>query len=163
MTDPNKLYKTGFIIRTHGKDGEVLVHDEEGVLTEAQPEFIFISIDRLPVPFRIEKTKQTGSELLMKLKNVNNAEDAEILCKKDVLVDKDALEDFLPEEDGLEGYRLFDGKREIGTIDYVDHSTANELFVLEDGSLIPAHPDLIEDIDDGQRIVICRLPEGLTN
>ena len=49
----------------------------------------------------------------------------------------------------------------IGRIAAIDDSTANLLFELEDGTLIPANDDLIEDIDMEGRKITMNIPEGL--
>ena len=52
-------------------------------------------------------------------------------------------------------------KKSAGRIADIDDSTANLLFELEDGTLIPASNDLIEDIDTDKRLIIMHLPEGI--
>jgi len=49
----------------------------------------------------------------------------------------------------------------IGTIASIDDTTQNILFELEDGTLIPANDELIEDIDTGQQQITMKIPEGL--
>ena len=49
----------------------------------------------------------------------------------------------------------------VGTIAAIDDQTANILFELEDGTLIPANDDLIIDIDTTKRQITMSLPEGL--
>ena len=53
-----------------------------------------------------------------------------------------------------------DGK-EIGTIAAIDDSTANVLFELEDGKLIPVAEEFIKTIDSDKREIRVTLPEGL--
>ena len=49
----------------------------------------------------------------------------------------------------------------VGTIASIDDTTANILFELEDGRLIPANDDLIVDIDTEHRQIRMNIPEGL--
>ena len=53
----------------------------------------------------------------------------------------------------------------VGTIRSVDDSTLNILFEIEtpDGTdtLVPAHEELIEQVDGEKRQIVVRLPEGL--
>ena len=51
--------------------------------------------------------------------------------------------------------------RVVGRIAAIDDTTANTLFELEDGRLIPASDDLVDNIDLKQRTITMRLPEGL--
>ena len=53
-----------------------------------------------------------------------------------------------------------DGK-EIGTIATIDDTTANVLFELEDGKLIPVAEEFIKTIDSDKREIRVTLPEGL--
>jgi 16S rRNA processing protein RimM len=49
----------------------------------------------------------------------------------------------------------------VGKIASIDDTTQNILFELEDGMLIPASDDLIENIDTDQQTIIMHIPEGL--
>jgi 16S rRNA processing protein RimM len=49
----------------------------------------------------------------------------------------------------------------VGTIASIDDTTANILFELENGRLIPANDDLIVDIDAEHRQIRMNIPEGL--
>ena len=51
--------------------------------------------------------------------------------------------------------------KKVGTIVSIDDSTANILFELEDGRLIPATDDLITDINTKDRTIKMEIPEGL--
>ena len=49
----------------------------------------------------------------------------------------------------------------LGTISYIDTSTANTLIELDNGMLIPAAYEIIKDINTEQRLITMSLPEGL--
>ena len=49
----------------------------------------------------------------------------------------------------------------LGTISYIDTSTANTLIELDNGMLIPAAYEIIKDINTDQRLITMSLPEGL--
>ena len=79
-----------------------------------------------------------------------------------------------PEDDeptlaGLVGFEVIANGQEargtqqgtIGRIAAIDDSTANLLFELEDGTLIPANDDLIEDINMEGKKITMNIPEGL--
>ena len=57
----------------------------------------------------------------------------------------------------LVGFQVND----IGKIAYIDHQTENIMFELEDGTLIPASEELIEDIDVPNKQIKMTIPEGL--
>ena len=49
----------------------------------------------------------------------------------------------------------------VGIISSIDDTTANILFALDNGRLIPANDDLIVDIDTEHRQIRMNIPEGL--
>ena len=53
------------------------------------------------------------------------------------------------------------GKQAVGRIAAIDDQTANILFELEDGRLIPANDDLITDIDMSKQQITMTIPDGL--
>jgi 16S rRNA processing protein RimM len=57
----------------------------------------------------------------------------------------------------LIGFKVND----IGKIAYIDNQTANIMFELEDGTLIPASEELITDIDKDNKTITIALPEGI--
>ena len=61
---------------------------------------------------------------------------------------------------GFEIISVPDGSA-IGTIAAIDDSTINILFELENGTLIPASDELIEDIDTEKQQIRMNIPEGL--
>ena len=57
----------------------------------------------------------------------------------------------------LVGFQVND----IGKIAYIDTQTENIMFELENGTLVPASEELIEDIDVPNRKIKMTIPEGL--
>jgi 16S rRNA processing protein RimM len=71
--------------------------------------------------------------------------------------------DEVPTLSCLVGFNIIEvhSNRSVGRIAAIDDSTANLLFELEDGTLIPASDDLIEDLDTEGRKIVMNIPEGL--
>ena len=63
----------------------------------------------------------------------------------------------------LVGFSIVDAQTGavVGSIADIDDSTANILFELSDGRLIPAADEFISQIDKDKRQISMRLPEGL--
>ena len=62
----------------------------------------------------------------------------------------------------LIGMEVIDAaKGPIGRIQEVDESTINTLFLLDNGCIIPAHDDFLQDINYSTRQLFMDLPEGL--
>ncbi len=73
----SKLSKVGFINRTHGYKGNLHcvteISNPEKLL---KPDFMFILINGLPVPFFIEELEVNGTEFYLKLEDINSDDDA---------------------------------------------------------------------------------------
>ena len=63
----------------------------------------------------------------------------------------------------LVGFDIVDASdnKVVGKIASIDDTTQNILFELEDGRLIPASDELIDDIDTEQQIIKMNIPSGL--
>ena len=63
----------------------------------------------------------------------------------------------------LVGYDIIDSSDNavVGRIASIDSQTANVLFELENGMLIPATDDLVISIDTDGRTIVMDLPKGL--
>lgn len=71
--------------------------------------------------------------------------------------------DAVPSLSSLVGFQIVDVKanQAVGRIADIDDQTANILFELEDGRLIPANDDLITDIDMSKQQITMTIPDGL--
>ena len=71
--------------------------------------------------------------------------------------------DEMPSLSMLVGFEIVNAanKETVGRVAAIDDSTANILFELEDGTLIPASDDLIEEIDAEQQQIKMNIPQGL--
>ena len=101
----------------------------------------------------------------MKLDGIDTQEQAQELTGCDVyfprkLADSDSDNISWAE---IIGYSVIDAKskQDIGKIASVDDNTINILFELEDGKLIPASEELIENIDTKRHQIEINLPEGI--
>jgi 16S rRNA processing protein RimM len=125
-----------------------------------------LDLDGILVPFFIEEYRfRSDSNVILKLEGVDTQERARELTGTDVyfplsLVDDDEAPLSL---NFLVGFELIDAAsgKSIGRIASIDDQTANLLFELEDGTLIPANDDLITHIDKDLRQITLDLPEGL--
>ena len=101
----------------------------------------------------------------MKLDGIDTQEQAQELTGCDVyfprkLADSDSDNISWAE---IIGYSVIEAKskHDIGKIASVDDNTINILFELEDGKLIPASEELIENIDTKGHQIEINLPEGI--
>ena len=156
-----QLIHIGKLGRTHGNAGEIILSTRDAY-DELNPRFAVILIDNIFVPFRLLCLRQrNATEYIVSLLGITDEQSASSLSGKDVYCLKEDMPEQSDEPTDLSGYELYDGEHLVGTIDYIDDSTSNILFVLHDGTLIPAHEDLITDVDHDRRRIVCHLPQGL--
>lgn len=106
---------------------------------------------------------------MVKLVDINTFDDAEELTGQAVYADAGNYEDVCPEEDGdfsaLIGWRLVDADdSEVGEItDYEDIPGNPCLYVdTKNGQMMmPLSEDLILSVDENDRILKMRIPDGL--
>ena len=166
MIKQEEVYKIGRLGKSHGVHGEVSFHFDDDVFDRVDADYLVLSLDGILVPFYIEEYRFRSDEtVLMKFCDVDTQERARELTGTDVYFPRALAAD--DEEQlslaSLVGFALKDADsgKTVGTIAAIDDTTANLLFELEDGSLIPANDDLVTDINPPSRTVTMRLPEGL--
>ena len=130
---------------------------------------VFMEMGKDLIPFFIEKSNyQRGSELRVRFEDIDTEADAETILKKEVYLPLDLL----PKLEGnkfyyheIIGFSLEDlNYGPVGTIDSINDSTAQPLFVIQREKqeiLIPMIDDFIKKIDKKNKIVLVETPEGL--
>lgn len=174
MIDKTELIKIGNFQKTHALKGELnaILQIDEAYFEEGNP--FIIDMEGLPVPFYAQTIRKKGStSFLVKLDGIDNMDLAKDFVNKDIYATKERLKEYLDDEeneiyaiDGFENFRIFDTEgNEIGTIERVDNTTENILFIVitKEGSTvyIPAVEDFIETIDEEKKEIIMNLPDGL--
>lgn len=168
--DYNDFYRIGKIGKPHGVKGEVSFMFDDDVFDRADADCLMLSVDGILVPFFMEEYRFKGSETaLVKFCDVDTQEEARELTGCDVFFPRHLAEgdDTHLTWAQIVGYSLVDtaSGQTVGEIESVDDSTLNLLFQVRgsDGGerLIPAHEELIENIDTVNRVIEVRLPEGL--
>ena len=160
----------GRVTKKYSFKGEVIVKldtDEPEIYQNLNVVFIDLGKDLLP--FFIEKSSfQRGSELRVRFEDVKTEQDADAILKKEVYLPLDLL----PKLSGdkfyfheIIGFSLLDvNYGTIGTIESINDSTAQALFIVSDGEdeiLVPMVKDFIKKIDRKKREVLVETPEGL--
>ena len=154
MIKPEEVYCIGRLGKPHGVHGEVSFHFDDDVFDRVDADYLVLSLDGILVPFYMEEYRFRSDETaLVKFCGIDTQERARELTGTDVYF---SLSMFV-------GFALVDAAtgRQVGTIAAVDDATANLLFELEDGRLIPANDELITDIDQDRQTVTMQIPEGL--
>ena len=161
-----ETYKIGTLTRTHGIGGELSMNFTDDVWDRADADYVFLEVDGIQVPFFLEGWRfRSDSVALLKFQDIDSSEDANEYVGADVYFPHSLTPE--PDEDDEYTWRHFTGWQvvdaqagPIGIIDYVEDSTVNTIFCVDD-KLVPANEDFIERIDAKERIVYMTLPEGL--
>lgn len=170
MIERDSVYRIGTITKAHGLKGEVVFVFDDDIFDRTESEYLICDVDGILVPFFMEEYRfRSDSSALVKFEDIDNAEATSQILGCDVYFERRFLAEAEDEEeDGEElslyffvGFTVVADGREIGTIRAVDESTQNWLFILDNGTYIPANGDFIIDIDKQKHIVTMDLPEGL--
>ena len=166
MIKQEKVYCIGRLGKTHGVKGEVSLQFDDDIFDRVDADYLVLELDGILVPFFIEEYRfRSDTVALIKFEDVDTQQRANELTGCDVYFPRALAAD----DEGevslslLVGFDLVEanGGTTIGRIAAIDDTTANLLFELEDGRLIPANDDLIRDIDTKRKTIKMEIPEGL--
>lgn len=166
MIKAEDVYKIGRIGKAHGIKGEVSLQFDDDIFDRVDADYLVLDVDGILVPFYMEEYRfRNDSVCLVKFCDIDTQQRAAELTGCDVYFPRALAEeaDEMPSLASLVGFDIVEakGNGRVGTIAAIDDQTANILFELEDGTLIPANDDLITDIDwEGKRITM-NIPKGL--
>ncbi len=166
MIKKEDVYKIGRLGKAHGVRGEVSFQFDDDIFDTTDADYLIIEIDDILVPFFMEEYRFRNDNLaLVKFCRIDTQEQASELTGCDVYFPRQLAEDKgeTPSLSMLIGYHIInaDNQQEIGTVMGIDDQTANVLFELEKGLLIPASDELIRHIDIKHQEIIMNIPQGL--
>ena len=165
MIKQEEVYRIGRLGKAHGVKGEISLLCDDDVFDRVDADYLVLDVDGILVPFFIEEYRfRTDSVVLVKFDGIDTQERARELTGSDVYFPRAlADESDSPSLSMLVGFAIVDADtgKQVGSIASINDSTANLLFELEDGRLIPAHDELIAGIDQQARTIAMHLPDGL--
>jgi 16S rRNA processing protein RimM len=166
MIKKEEVFKIGRLGKAHGVKGEVSFHFDDDIFDRVECEYLVLEIDGILVPFFMEEYRfRNGYLAFVKFRDVDTQERASELTGCDVYFPRDlaAAEDEMPILSMLVGFSIVDAatNKSIGVIEDVNDQTANILFELDNGALIPASDELIMNIDTEHEEIVMNIPEGL--
>ena len=172
--DINNLYQVGVIIKSKGLKGEIKISFEAFFLayleeTDEELSHLFVQTKTNCLPYFVEKITAQGDYHIIKFEDVDTKNDAEKLRNARLHIETEKVQDFLEEEENtfwnfLLGFTLMNEDEEIGKIEDIYYLDTHELAMLQYESrelLVPLHEDLIEIIDEKNKIIAMALPDGL--
>ena len=166
MIKPEEVYKIGRLGKAHGVKGEVSFQLDDDIFDRVDADYLVLDIDGILVPFFMEEYRfRNDTVCLVKFCDIDTQQRAQELTGCDVYFPRALAEE--ADDDlslaSLVGFTIVSAPDgfPVGIIASIDDTTANILFELEDGRLIPANDDLIVDIDTEHRQIRMNIPEGL--
>lgn len=131
------LVPYGFIRKSRGYSGEFVLSLHREAYIDLDPEYLFLSIDNIPVPFRVLDLRGAWDNLIVSLEDMDDSDHADQLRGLQVLVDEVLVTELLRElpdnSTGLDllGYQVIHPATGlIGTLEAIDTSTPNTLLLL---------------------------------
>ena len=166
MIRPEEVYKIGRLGKAHGVKGEVSFQFDDDIFDRVDADYLVLDIAGILVPFFMEEYRfRNDTVCLVKFCNIDTQQRAQELTGCDVYFPRALAEE--ADDDlslaSLVGFTIVSAPDgfPVGIIASIDDTTANILFELENGRLIPANDDLIVDIDTEHRQIRMNIPEGL--
>jgi 16S rRNA processing protein RimM len=163
--------KVGFFKKTHGVFGElVLEYDPQFEYSIENAGRFFVELDGLLVPFFVMEDGfryKTGDSAIIIFDGVDSEKFAKRMVGSPVFLFKDEIIGIPDEqfESQFESYMLYDEKLgEIGIIEQIDNYSGNVVITVNyrgQELLVPFNEDLLIEIDNKNKILKLKLPEGL--
>ena len=156
----------GYISKTHGLKGHVILRLNELVNIDENIKSVFLDLNGSQVPYFVEECRPNNTGYIIKLETIDVVETSKKLIGKKAF----SLPDFILEEDEslkeFIGYTIIDSKLgNIGNIADVDEKTDNAIIKVIHPSgieiILPFNDDFIIEIDDDLKTIQFNAPEGL--
>ena len=165
----DKLF-LGTISKPHGTKGLLLIRLRNFKAEELKKmEWVFVEIDGLPVPYFMEEFREnSGETIIVKFGEIDSEMTARALSGCEVFIsgknikrNKRKVSDTL----SISGYRVIDRKLGfVGIAQGITEITSNPQLNITNNErewLIPAHEDIICEINQSKREIIIDAPDGL--
>ena len=162
--------KIGFIRKTHGIHGEVVLEFEEQYEYSVEDaKRFFVELDGLLVPFFISEEGlrfRSGKSAIVKFDWVDSESYAKRLVGNGVYLYQNEVEEMHEHRTSfLQGFTLFDEKiGEVGIIDEMDDYAGNIVLTVNfkgNELLVPYNDDILIDLNEEKKTITLQLPDGL--
>ncbi|GAB4451107.1 MAG: hypothetical protein OHK0036_11000 [Bacteroidia bacterium] len=161
----DKLVIVGRIGKPHGIKGYIVLHLLEDIDWE-NIHSLFIEMDNVPVPYLIEDVQFLNQKEIIKLKFIDDVNQAKKMVNKNILVEEKFI--LSDEEIDIIGFTVKDINKnnfEIGIVEDVISNRDLEWLVVKNNNkkeiLLPLNDDLIESIDEENKIIFYKAIDGM--
>ena len=168
--DKNECYEIGYVIKTHGLHGEVLVQlDVDDSEEYDEMESVFIELNNRLIPFFVSSINlQDKGKAIIKFEDVNRIEESQPLKGKTLFLALDCLPE-LPDGEyylhDIIGFRIVDKHHgPLGTVTCYHTETGQtllEMDYLNREVLIPMTDEIVLKPDLVEKILYVNMPNGL--
>ena len=167
----NKYLELGQIVNVKGLKGEVKVNPftEDNTRFERLPKVVVKKARGEMLNLSISKVSYNKNQVIIKFKEINTIEEAEVLRNSYILVDRDEL-DPLPEGvyyiADLIGLDVYTETNEyLGKVDDIFSTGSNDVYVIKNelgvNRLLPGTDEVIKNIDLDNKKIVVNLIKGL--
>ena len=162
-----KRLEIGQIVNTFGIKGELKVVPFTNDITRFDDlKKVYVKIRKESKLYKVENARYHKNRVLLKLENINNPEDAEMLRNAFLEIDR---EDAIPLEEGtyfiadLIGLEVYtDEGNLLGKVDDIYNAGANDIYVVKDELgkqiLLPGIEEVIKEVKLDDRIIVHLIP-----
>jgi 16S rRNA processing protein RimM len=158
----------GYISKTHGLKGHVILRLNESIQIDEAIKSVFIDLNNSKVPYFIEDCRPNNTGYILKLETIDTVDTSKKLIGKKAF----ALPEFIMEDEGslneFIGYAIIDTRHgNIGTVSEVDEKTDNVIIKVIHPTgveiILPFNDDFIVEIDDDMKTIGFNAPDGLVD
>lgn len=165
-----KYLEIGQVVNTFGIQGMVKVNPfTDDIKRFDKLKTIYIQNKKGIKEYEVQEVKYHKNMVLVKLKGIDNPEDADLLRQSYLLVDREKEE---PLEDGvyyivdLLGLEVYtDENQLLGTVQDIFNTGSNDIYVVKDELgkqiLLPGISDVIKKVDLEAKRIVVHLLKGL--
>lgn len=165
----SNYFSIGKIAATHGLTGEIVVKHALGKKTDFKGlQTIFIEEKKGAfLPYFVESaTAKNDAEVFIKLEGFNTKESAKRLTQKEVWLLKTDFDKYAAKSSpiSLLGFMMINEGKQIGeVIEVIEQPLQVFCKIMYKGNeaLIPIHQESLQKIDQKQKLVYVKLPDGL--
>jgi 16S rRNA processing protein RimM len=170
MINKESCLLLGKLAKPHGTKGSLVLWSRNMIVDDfKKKESVFAEIDGLLVPFFVESFKKISPETaIMKFEDIDSETQAKAFAGIPVYMLKEQVRKKRKTSDGMpsfSGYKVFDMRLGfVGTAGEINDIANNPLLqVNHEGKdfLIPAHGDIILEINEKKKEIKINAPEGL--
>ena len=169
MIGQGEVQRIGQIVKPHGVGGEMVVSVPATLDWTDDIDCLVCSLDGILVPFFLESIRgKSGTSILVKFEGYDSVDaigrfmGVTVYMPLRYVADSD---DEIPSWSTFLDWQVIDSAAGVlGTVNAVDDSTPNVLFLVRDGDrerIIPANTEWITKADRKKRTLYYNLPEGL--